>query len=117
METPLKKYKNITIHFTIDEYDFLHHSYVNSIHRTLSDYVKRRIFAKPITVTYRDRSFDDFIEMCIQFKKELDKIPSLNGLTEDEKEWLNKEVATIKETIIKIYDYVRQNTSNKEHIE
>jgi len=83
--------------------------------RSLSEYARKRITGKPITVYYRDQSYDEFIELGIQLKKRLDGLLSENVLTDTDREELAREVTVIKELLIKIYDHVRGNKIHKKY--
>jgi len=111
-----KHNKPVSINLKEEEYRQLLRELANTTHRTLSEYVRNLITGKPINVIYRDRSFDDFIEWCIRFKKDLDSILSNDGFTDTEKQWLNGEITTIKETMLKIYDHVRQNSQHQKNV-
>lgn len=81
--------------------------------RSISEYIKKMIFSKPITILYRNQSFDDFTEAYIDFKKDLDIILEKGSFSNTEKEWLYGQIQFIRETTVKLYDYVRQNKSDK----
>jgi hypothetical protein len=111
-----RRNKQVAFNLKEEEYRQLLKDLANTTHRTLSEYARTLVTGKPITVIYRDRSFDDFIEWCIRFKKDLDTILSHDGFTEEEKQWLSQEITTIKETMIKIYDHVRQNSNYRKNV-
>jgi hypothetical protein len=104
-----KNHKVIAIYLKQDEYQKLQQALANTTHRSMNEYVKKLIFGKPVTVTYRDRSFDEFIDVCIQFKKDLDIILSNGRFTDAEILWLTQEIKTIKDLMVQLYDYVRNN--------
>lgn len=81
--------------------------------RSFSSYIRKIIFDEPVTVYYRNKSYDDFTEAYVSFKRDLDVILGKGFLTETEKEWLYKEIIIIKETVSKLYDYVRENRTDE----
>lgn len=70
---------------------------------------------RPITVYYRDQTFDEFIEAGIQLRKRLDDILRKGSIPDAESESIAKEIQTIKELLIKIYDHVSQTKSRQKH--
>lgn len=115
MSRHLKLCKSVYIYLSEKEYNDVLLSLSKTIYKSVSEYGRKRITGKPVTVIYRDRAFDDFIELCISIKKDLDAILSHNEFTDEEKEWCRKEIMTIKETMIQIYNHVRQNKNNRKH--
>ena len=69
----------------------------------------------PVTIYYRNKSYDDFLDVGIQFRKQLDILLSANLLTESEKEWLFQDIKIVKELMSKLYDHVRQNNTDKKY--
>jgi len=76
--------------------------------RSLSQYARKRIIGEPVTVYYRDQSYDEFIEVGIQLKKRLDGLLLKNVFTDIDRQDLTREIRIIKELLTKIYDHVRQ---------
>ncbi|WP_413999147.1 plasmid mobilization protein [Flavobacterium sp. W1B] len=66
--------RRITLRLTPEEYAKIEHKYKNSTCRKLSDYVRKHLFDKPITTTYRNQSLDDFMEETIVLRNELSAI-------------------------------------------
>lgn len=77
--------------------------------RTFTDYVRKKLLAKPLCVYYRNRSYDDFTEAYISFKRDLDTLLQKDQWSETEKKRLNEQILEIKNTITQLYDYVRDN--------
>jgi hypothetical protein len=84
--------------------------------RSLSEYGRKVLAGEPVTVYYRNKSFDEFTEAAILLKKRLDGILIAGIIREPEKDQLTRDVKIIKETLIKIYDYERQNYDHKKHL-
>ena len=83
--------------------------------RTFTDYARRKILDDPLCVYYRNQSYDDFTEAYIELKKDLDNILEKSQWSDTEKEWLKEQLDTIKNTVIKLYDYVRTNREKHKH--
>ncbi|MDR6846204.1 plasmid mobilization protein [Flavobacterium granuli] len=66
--------RRITLRLTPEEYAKIEHKYKTSTCRKLSDYVRKHLFDKPITTTYRNQSLDDFMEETVVLRNELSAI-------------------------------------------
>ncbi|MFH6965239.1 plasmid mobilization protein [Flavobacterium plurextorum] len=58
------------------EYAELEKRFRSSTCRKLSDHIRRHLFNKPIVTTYRNASFDDYIEETMTLNSELNSIGS-----------------------------------------
>ena len=66
--------RRITLRLTPEEYAKIEHKWKISTCRKLSDYVRKHLFDKPITTTYRNQSLDDFMEETVVLRNELNAI-------------------------------------------
>ncbi|MCV9926624.1 plasmid mobilization relaxosome protein MobC [Flavobacterium sp. LS1R49] len=66
--------RKITLRLTAEEYVKIEQKWKISTCRKLSDYLRKHLFDKSITTTYRNQSLDDFIEETIVLRKELNAI-------------------------------------------
>jgi MobC-like protein len=57
-----------------DEYDRIQKKFKQSIDRKLSQYARKVLLNKPITVNYRNQSLDDFMYEMISLRNELNAI-------------------------------------------
>jgi hypothetical protein len=64
----------IGLRLTPEEYAKIERKWKTSTCRKLSDYVRKHLFDKPITTTYRNQSLDDFMEETIVLCNELNAI-------------------------------------------
>ena len=64
----------IGLRLTPMEYTELEKRFRASTCRKLSDHIRRHLFNKPIVTTYRNASFDDYIEETIGLNSELNSI-------------------------------------------
>jgi MobC-like protein len=64
----------IALRLTGDEYSILEHRWQKSTVKKLSEFVRRVLFGKAVTVKTRNASLDDFMAELILLKKELNAI-------------------------------------------
>jgi hypothetical protein len=57
-----------------DEYDRIQKKFKQSTDRKLSQYARKVLLTKPITVNYRNQSLDDFMHEMIALRNELNAI-------------------------------------------
>jgi len=76
--------------------------------RSMSEYVRRLIFRKPVTVCYRNRAFDEFIEESIRLRKTLVQLSSQGSFDESERMELLQKIEGIRSIIIKISETCSQ---------
>ena len=63
--------RRITLRLTEKEYAKIESQFKTSTCRKLSDYVRRHLFSRPITSTYRNQSLDDLMEETVVLSSEL----------------------------------------------
>ena len=66
--------KVLVVRLNKEEYTELQRLFKNTTCRQLSDYVRRIVLARPITVKYRNTSLDDFLTDMLAMKKELNAV-------------------------------------------
>lgn len=70
-----KKYsRRFTIRFTPDEFALVERKFKSTTCRKLSDYMRTMVMSKPLKVTYRNQSADEFLAGMIALKNELNAI-------------------------------------------
>jgi len=57
-----------------EEYNKIHNNFSNSTCRKLSDYARKVLLNKPITIKYRNQSADEFLSAMIPLQNELNSI-------------------------------------------
>ena len=93
------------------EFERLEKRYKNSTSKKLSNYVRRVLFNKPVTVYHRDQSLDDFMAEMILLRKELASIG--NNLNQAVKKLHTlQQIAEFKQWII-LYELEKQTLFNK----
>ena len=73
-EQRLNRSRLVGLRFTTEEYRLLHDKYKATTCRQLSEYIRRILFEKKITVFTRNQSMDDFMTELIVLRKELGAI-------------------------------------------
>lgn len=106
------------------EYELIHRHFTKTTCRKLSEYARKVLLNKPVTVKFRNQSADEFLEQMVQLKNELsaignnfnqsvkklhtlDKIPDIKTwllLNESTKNLFMKKVEEIKEKMTQIYE-------------
>lgn len=98
-----KRYtRNINIMIQEDDFEKLQKGLAGSTCWTMTEYCRKLLTGKPVTVFYRNQSLDAFIQEAIILRKHLRQVGQRN-------EQLIPLINDIKDCINKIYDYVRQN--------
>ena len=72
--------------------------------RSLSEYGRKILQSRPVTMTYRNRSADEAVEANIELIGAIKKLLLHPSFTETEKAWLQKEIATIETSTLKLFD-------------
>jgi hypothetical protein len=57
-----------------EEYDKIHQHLNKTTHRKLSEYARKVLLNKPVTVKYRNQTADEFLSAMIPIKNELNSI-------------------------------------------
>ena len=66
--------RRITLRLTEKEYAKIESQFKASTCRKLSDYIRKHLFSRPITCTYRNQSLDDLMEETVLLSSELRSI-------------------------------------------
>lgn len=103
--------RRITLRLTEKEYAKIESLFKASTCRKLSDYIRRLIFSRPITSTYRNQSLDDLMEETVVLSSELRSIG--NNINQ-----IAKKVNTLKmipefKTQLFLFDLERKALFNK----
>ena len=68
------KAKWLHLQVSPEEYDQLQKSFKETTSRKLGEYMRNLVFQKPNTVYFRNKSADEFLEVAIGLKEELNSI-------------------------------------------
>lgn len=66
--------RHVSLLFTMEEYSQLKDKFTTSTCRSISEYIRKHLFNKPIVTTYRNLSLDDLMEETIMLTNELTAI-------------------------------------------
>jgi hypothetical protein len=66
--------RRITLRLTEKEYAKIESQFKASTCRKLSDYIRKHLFSRPITTTYRNQSLDELMEETVVLSSELRSI-------------------------------------------
>ena len=69
-----KKKGWISFRVKSEEYDKIHQHLKNTTHRKLSEYARKVLLNKPVTIKYRNESANEIMTAMIQLKNELNSI-------------------------------------------
>ena len=101
----------VTIQVTEEDLQKLEERLANSTCRTMSEYGRKLLLGKPVTVLYRNQSLDAFIDEAIALRTEMEQVRK--GLTFSKE----NEIRLIllqdqaNKWIYKIFEHVCQNKS------
>jgi len=108
-----KRDNQIIIYLTASEDKAFREAFARSSDSKLSVFGRRLLLGKPVRTYYRDRAFDEFIEVVLGFRRDISLILERQEWNEGEKASLRNRIQEMHELHIKIYDHVQQNNQNK----
>jgi hypothetical protein len=73
-ETKTARTQLLQVRLTVKESDQIHNTFSKSTCRKLSDYVRKKLLDKPVSVYTRNQSLDDFMAEMILLRGELNAI-------------------------------------------
>jgi|GEM_PF-1181041 len=94
--------KVLRVYLTDDEYGKMTETAKQTSCRSLSEYGRKMLFRKSITMTYRNKSADDAVEAGIQILNSMRSLACHSSFSEEEKDWIKKEIVVTEELITKI---------------
>jgi hypothetical protein len=104
-----KKRKEVRAKIPVDEYEYLLKSYAKSTSRSLTEYIRKIFAGKPVTVIYRDRSLDEFMNELILLREAMEAILVNPNPCEGKDDRLLELYEAIKEKINQSADHVCKN--------
>jgi hypothetical protein len=69
-----RRSRSVTLRLTQAEYDAVQNDRKMTTCKELSEYIRRCVFNKPVSIAYRNKSLDDFLLEMIVLRKELNAI-------------------------------------------
>jgi len=103
-----RKFEKLGVSMTRKEYEKVKEGFAASTCRTISEYARKLIFGRKITVCYRNRAFDDFMEEAIRLRKALVLFCGQGGFDEREKMNVLQKVEEIRSIVVKISETCSQ---------
>jgi hypothetical protein len=86
------------------EYQKFMDAYNSTVYRSISAYARKLLFGKPVEIIYRNRSLDDFIEIGVKLRKDLQLLINKDLFTPAEKTELHKKMTQIEDQLTKIVE-------------
>jgi len=83
-------------------------AYAKTPYRSKSEYSRKMLLGKPVTIFYRNKSLDELIEGVIQLRKDLKSLSMAETITADERERLLLNAHQIIEQLIKVIEQCSQ---------
>jgi len=83
-------------------------AYGKTPYRSKSEYSRKMLLGKPITVFHRNKSLDELIELVIRLRKDFKSLSMAETITADESERLLLNVHQIIEQLIKVIEQCSQ---------
>jgi hypothetical protein len=77
-------------------------AYKTTLCRNRSQYMRKLLLGKPVTVHLRNSSIDDFIEIAVKIRKDFAGFLAAPSLSPIEKEELKEHIAIIQSQLIKV---------------
>jgi hypothetical protein len=97
----------------LQDYETFMEGFKNTLYKKKSHYARKLLLGQSVTVTYRNRSLDDLIEMGVGLRKDLRLLLSTGILSPAEKEELSKRIASIEQHLIQFVEACKHKSSPK----
>ena len=101
----------IRVGYSEDDWKTLKGKVGNSTSRSIADYIRKVTLGRPVVMYYRNKSFDAFIDECIELRNEMhaifEKLPANSPLAE--------QLVSIYEKIFDNIQIVTDNASKNNH--
>jgi len=79
-------------------------AFAKTPYRSKSEYSRKMLLGKPVTIFYRNKSLDELIEGVIQLRKDLKRLSMTEAIPADERESLVLNGRQIIDQLIKIIE-------------
>jgi hypothetical protein len=100
----------INISLSVEEWEKFNKALAETPYRSKREYARKLLLGDPVTIYYRNKSFDEFCNYFIEFKNQMNAFLAKDCLCEEEKEWVAAEMFSFRWLINSIYDDVCKNT-------
>jgi hypothetical protein len=99
----------INISLSVEEWEKFNTALAETPYRSKREYARKLLLGDPVTIYYRNKSFDEFSNAFIGLKNQMNILLAKDCLSGDEKMWLVAEIWSIKQIVNSIYDHVCKN--------
>jgi hypothetical protein len=100
----------INISLSEEEWEKFNKALAQTPYRSKREYARKLLLGEPVTIYYRNKSFDEFSNYFIGFKNQMNALLAKDYLPEDERMWIYAELWSFKQIINSIYDNVCKST-------
>ena len=94
----------MSIHCSKEEYERIGELQKKTTCRSLSEYARKTMLAKPVAVTYRNLSIDALIDAINVIRNDLEMLLEHRSLNEREKAALARQIGELTQLFIQIAD-------------
>lgn len=100
--------RQIGFYMSEKEFEDFNLAFSHTLCRTKSEYARKLLLGKPVTILYRNRSLDDFIEAAVRIRKQLQAILEMEIFTPAEKQTFKTGIDQIMQELIKTIEQCSQ---------
>jgi hypothetical protein len=99
----------INISLSVEEWEKFNAALAETPYRSKREYARKLLLSDPVTIYYRNKSFDEFSNAYIGFKNQMNTLLAKDCLSEEERMWVMAEIWSIKQIVNSISDDVCKN--------
>ncbi|HEY4287975.1 MAG TPA: hypothetical protein VGN00_12810 [Puia sp.] len=107
--------KKVSTYLSQRELDEVRKKVANSTCRGLSEYSWKLLMGAPVTVYYRNKSFDEFVAEGVRIRREIKQLLEKDGLSKESEERLLLLIGQISHNLNNLTDHVRKNKNKQKH--
>ena len=96
--------REVVCYMSEKDFQRFQEAYKNSLCHSRSEYMRKILLGKPVTIRLRNRSLDDFIEIAVKIRRDFAAILAAPSLTPAEKEVLKEGIFQIQAQLIKVVE-------------
>jgi hypothetical protein len=95
-QTRSSPFRRFHLQLSEKEYNDLHKECSKTTCRSFAEYIRSRIFGRPVIIKYRNESLDTFLQTIFEIRNSLERI--------DKDSSTHQEIGEIKSQLIKLYE-------------
>jgi hypothetical protein len=100
--------RQLTCYVSESDYQKFEKAFKNTLCRNRSQYMRKMLLGKPVTIHTRNSSLDDFIEIAVKIRRDFAAILAATSLTPNERQELRESIARIQSQLIKVVESCSQ---------